>query len=173
MLQPRYLLLFRQCTSCLRSSSNKSHFSSYRALHQEKKSSPSSPFFIPAASVNPKPSFKDSPIKSVNSENSFLESTRQITIDNFSEFDQKRFPQTGKYSGRTVSCQIGRFEQALSTLNKITRENRVAEEHKRSLVRYTPSRARQILRSGRHRIRFKQGVARLANIVLGMRKKSY
>jgi hypothetical protein len=62
---------------------------------------------------------------------------------------------------------------ALAQLNRIAQDNNIREENRKSRVRYKPSDARQMLRSKRHRIRFKQGVARLAEIVLQMRKKSY
>ena len=176
MLQPRCLLAVRKCASCCQFTplATRQQFSIYRYLLEEQKPKPRSPYFLPTASVNTRPAFKDSPVKSISTEDSLLESPLHITVDNIERYEEKqKLPQTGKYSGRTVSCQIGRMGQALNILNKITRDNRVAEEWQRSRVHYPPSTARRMLRSRRHRIRFKQGVARLANIVLRMRKKSY
>lgn len=100
--------------------------------------------------------------------------TKPVSIDNFHQFEEaRRLVQTGKLSGRTVSCPMGKMGMAFSTLNKIIKENGIREEFSNSRERLTPSEARRQLRAKRHRRRFKQGVARLANIVLRMRKKSY
>jgi hypothetical protein len=65
------------------------------------------------------------------------------------------------------------MKSALGKLRVITRDNKVQEEAQKARVRYKPSDARKMLRSKRHRIRFKQGVGRLAEIVLRMRRKSF
>jgi len=175
MLQPRsFLSLRRPCQSCPQFSPyiSKRPFFLYHPLFQEgKPPKPPTTYFIPAA-VNTTPSFRDSPIKSPTS-NSFSNLPTAITIDNIGQLTRAQLPQTGKYTGRTVSCTIGRADLALATLNRISKDNRIQDEWQESKVRYKPSKARQLLRSKRHRIRFNQGIARLVNIVLQMRKKSY
>jgi hypothetical protein len=176
MLPPRSFSFLRQCLSCLRSISHidQRPFSSYNLLLQESKPKPQGPFFVPKTPTDTAPSFKQSPIRSPTTENFLPESPKRITIENIPIIEQARvLPQTGKFSGRTVSCKAGQADRAFVILSQITKDNNIREEWEGSRVRYKPSTARRLLRSKRHRIRFKQGIARLVNIVLRMRKKSY
>jgi hypothetical protein len=180
MLQPRNLLRLRQCVSPVNIPSPLSHRHlsiSRRAFQDNAK--PSSAIFIPTVSVNAKPSFKQSPTSQPLAEDNKVYGSSSshyspsISIDNFLDIETRQLPQTGPLSGRSVSCRPGRVGTALVQLNKIVRENNIAGEHRKSQQRFKPSTARRMLRSKRHRIRFKQGIARLAEIVLKMRKKSY
>lgn len=178
MLQPRNLLRLRQYVSPVNTPSSFScrHASFLRRAFQDNAKS-SSAIFIPTVSANAKPSFKQSPTsQSLAEDNKVYGSSSDyyspsISIDNFLE--TRQLPQTGPLSGRSVSCRPGRLGFALSQLNKIARDNNIVGERRKSDQRFKPSTARQMLRSKRHRIRFKQGIARLAEIVLKMRKKSY
>ena len=178
MLQPRNLVRLRQCISyfeTLPSLINTPHFSTFRCLRQENK--PQSPIFVPKAPSKGRTAFSiESPTKHAgvkDIEGMPLPEAPQVSIDNYFKFETRRLPQTGKLSGRTVSCPMGRMNMAFATLNRIIRDNKIKEEWASRRERLKPSEALRKLRSKRHRIRFKQGVARLANIVLRMRKKNY
>jgi hypothetical protein len=179
MLQPRNLLCFRHSLSSLNVSSslNKRAFSLSRWMFQDS-TNPSSPiFFTPASTGTTKPTFKQSPISlSSSQDTTVLESSYPFTYDNFDNFNTVKgqsLVKTGPLSGRTVTCRPGGVDKAISKLSRITRDNDILGESRKHMRRYKPSTARRMLRSKRHRIRFKQGVGRLAQIVLKMRKKSY
>ena len=122
-----------------------------------------------------KPTFKDSPVKPTDSDlwKTNEPPTIKATFDNLTKIENAQLSRTGKYSGRTVRCPKGKLNLALSSLNRIVRENGVREEFMESKERLPPHEARRKLRSKRHRIRFKQGIARLVGIVMRMRKKSF
>jgi hypothetical protein len=173
MLQPRNLLCFRHCLSSLKVSSslNKRTFSLSRRVLQD---STHPILFTPASSGTTKPTFKQSPISpSSTQDTTVLESSYAITYHNFDTFEGASLVKTGPLSGRSIACRPGRVDMALSKLIRIARDNNIWEESRKHARRYKPSTARRMLRSKRHRIRFKQGVGRLAQIVLKMRKKSY
>lgn len=176
MLQPRNLLCFRHSLSSLNVSSslNKRTFSLSRWMFQDS-TNPSSPiFFTPASTGTTKPTFKQSPISPSSSQDTtILESSYDLTYQNFDTVEGRRLVKTGPLSGRTVTCRPGGVDKAISKLSRITRDNDILGESRKHMRRYKPSTARRMLRSKRHRIRFKQGVGRLAQIVLKMRKKSY
>ena len=180
MVQPRNFVRLRQCISSINLPSTfyKHPLSISRCLHQPGDSNPQNSIFIPTAPSTARTAFsRESPIKQPELD-TFDETgsggAQSVSIDNYHQFEEaRRLAQTGKLSGRTVSCPMGKMGMAFSTLNKIIKENGIKEEFSNSRERLTPSEARRQLRSKRHRRRFKQGVARLANIVLRMRKKSY
>ena len=149
----------------------------FRCLHENDNSTSQTAIFVPTAPSIGRTAFsKESPIKQPALEcidETPLPETPAVSIDNFLDFETRMPPQTGKLSGRTVSCPIGKMNMAFGTLNRIIRENKIREEWQASHERLKPSESRRKLRAKRHRIRFKQGVARLANIVLRMRKKNY
>lgn len=174
MLQPRNFSRLHQSIICAGVSGvlKRRTFSiSPRPLRQPDSNSPSSMFY-PRASNPGRTAFKNSPLKKSDSQE-LLPQNPKLSIDNFLDYEAKRFPQTGKLSGRTVSCPPGKINMALSTLNRIIRENGIIEEFRNSRERLPPNEARRKLRAKRHRIRFKQGISRLANIVLRMRRKCY
>jgi hypothetical protein len=176
MLQPRNLLCFRHYVSSLNVSSslNKRTFSLSQQVFQDSTNLPHPILFTPASSGTTKPTFKQSPISPPSAQDTkVLESSYAITYHNFDAFEGPSLVKTGPLSGRTVACHPGRVDLALSKLVRIARDNNIWEESRKHARRYKPSTARRILRSKRHRIRFKQGVGRLAQIVLKMRKKSY
>jgi hypothetical protein len=180
MMRPRDFVRLRQCVSYIHlpSAFYRSPLSISRCLLQPVDSNPQSSIFVPTAPATGRTAFsRESPIKQPELDTidgTTSRETRPVSIDNFDQFDEaRRLEQTGKLSGRTVSCPMGKMGMAFSTLNKIIKENGIKEEFSNSRERLTPSEARRQLRAKRHRRRFKQGVARLANIVLRMRKKSY
>ena len=134
--------------------------------------------FVPAVS-KPKPSsFRASPVKDKQDIDSPSPTSRRLagTIDAYGRLrlEQLRLlSQTGPLSGRTVEVFRDRFGLGLAKLNRILRENRVIAESKTYSERYPPHEVRNMRKSKAHRRRFAQGVARLANIVLRMRRKSY
>jgi hypothetical protein len=180
MIQPRNFVLIRQCVSyiTLPSTFCRSPLSISRCLLQPVDSNSQSSIFVPTASTTGRTPFsRESPVKQPELDaidGAASGETQRVSIDNFHQFEEaRRLVQTGKLSGRTVSCPMGKMGMAFSTLNKIIKENGIKEEFSNSRERLTPSEARRQLRAKRHRRRFKQGVARLANIVLRMRKKSF
>ena len=173
MLALRSVARIRQCTFCATSMPplHKKPLSiSRQLLHDQPK--PQSKLFVPAPPPGTRPSFKDSPV-SPTADRQIYTSKVEATAYGGRRLEARVLPQTGRFSGRTVECKNGRLRVALTKLYRIARDNNIREEAFKARVRYKPSVARQRLRSKRHRIRFKQGVARLAEIVLRMRKKSY
>lgn len=172
-------LRLRNCISYINLPSTSSFFqrtpfSVSRSLLQGNSSNTQRAIFVPSAPSTERTAFsKQSPIKQQGLEGISEASPPAVSIDNYSSFETQWLPETGKLSGRTVSCPIGRISPALYTLNRIIHENKIREEFHDSYERLKPSEARRRLRAKRHRRRFKQGVARLANIVLRMRKKNY
>ena len=174
MLPLRSLVRIRQCTSCATTIPllHKKYLSTSRQLLQDQPKRQST-VFVPAASTATRTPFKDSPISQSADRQVYDAGVNKVSIDNYPKYEALVLPQTGKYSGRTVRCKPGNMKIALGRLRIITRENKVKEEALKARVRYKPSDARHRLRSQRHRIRFKQGVRRLAEIVLQMRRKSF
>jgi Ribosomal protein S21 len=177
MLQPRNFARLQRsaiCADVFGVPSRRTFSIAFRKLRQSDSNSPSTMFF-PTASNPGRTGFKDSPLKRSDpgevAEMSIQSS--KLSIDNFLDYEARRLPRTGKLSGRTVSCPPGKINMALSTLNRIIKENGIVEEFRNSRERLPPNEARRKLRVKRHRIRFKQGISRLATIVLRMRKKCY
>ena len=180
MMQPRNFVRLRQYVPYINlpSTFSRSPLSISRYLLQPVESNQHNSIFVPPAPTTGRTAFsRESPIKQPELDTidgTVSQETRSVSIDNFDQFEEaRRLVQTGKLSGRTVSCPMGKMGMAFSTLNKIIKENGIREEFSNSRERLTPSEARRQLRAKRHRRRFKQGVARLANIVLRMRKKCY
>ena len=179
MLQPRNFLRCRQYVAPVNVLFPlRRDISASRQVFQDNKNASKALFIPNTSAANLKPSFKQSP--SLSSQDKTLDNTvfgsksSTISIDNFYHVGRlSLLPQTGTLSGRTVSCSRGKVAAALSELGKIVRENNIQEEHRKSKQRYKPSTARRMLRSKRHRKRFKQGIARLVEIVLKMKKKSF
>jgi hypothetical protein len=145
---------------------------SQRVLQDSNK--PSNAIFIPAAPTNSKPSFKQSPVSQTpTEEDNVYNSGPEFSMERALLHQAQKLPQTGPISGRSVSFRPGHMGSGIFKLNQIVRENDIVMENRKFRERYPPSTARRMLRSKRHRIRFKQGVARLVEIVLKMRKKSY
>lgn len=172
MLPLRSVARIRQGTFCATSIPplHKKHLSISRQLLQDQPK-PQSKLFVPAPPPGTRPSFKDSPVSPRADREIYTSKVKATPYG--ARLEARVLPQTGRFSGRTVECKNGGLRMALVKLNRIARDNNIRGEALKARVRYKPSVARQRLRSKRHRIRFKQGVARLAEIVLRMRKKSY
>jgi hypothetical protein len=170
---PRALVRLSQCALSAHRISTSHQFSSFRPLLLPPNESNFR--YIPRTTEESRHQFKESPVNP--SSNGILEDhtpiRKNISVDNAAEMKTRRLAQTGKFSGRTVSCPKLQWPQALGKLNAILRDNQVSAEWNKSRVRLPPSEARRKLASKRHRIRFNQGVGRLVDIVLRMRKKSY
>ena len=149
---------------------------SARTFEQTNSKAPS-PIFVPTSTGSPRTAFsKESPIRQPELESLDampFQDVPPVSIDNIAEIESRRLRQTGTLSGRTVSCPKGKMGMALRTLNKIIQENGIKEEFMSRGYRLPPGEVRRNLRAKWHRIRFKQGVARLVGIVLRMRKKCY
>ena len=133
--------------------------------------------FVPAASTT-KPSFRGSPVKDPEDIDTRPSTSRSPggTVDKYGSLRQEQLrllSQTGPLSGRTVEVFWDRFGLGMAKLNRILRENQVIAESRTYSERYPPHEVRNMRKSKAHRRRFAQGVARLANIVLRMRRKSY
>jgi len=179
MLRPRNFVRLQQCISYINvpATLHNAPFSLSRCLRQQTNSNSQSTIFVPTTPSTERTSFsKESPLKQPaleGIEETSLPEPPAVSIDNYLDFEARMLPQTGKLSGRTVSCPTGKMNIALGQLSRILRENKVQQEWSSHHERLKPSEARRKLRAKRHRVRFKQGVARLANIVLRMRKKNY
>jgi hypothetical protein len=179
MLRPRNFVRLQQYMSYINipTTLQNASFSLSRCVRQQNNSNSQSTIFVPTTPSTKRTSFsKESPLKQPALEG--IEETPPpeipaVSIDNYLDFETRMLPQTGKLSGRTVSCPTGKMNMALGQLSRILRENKVQQEWSSHHERLKPSEARRKLRAKRHRVRFKQGVARLANIVLRMRKKNY
>jgi hypothetical protein len=175
MLRPQNLIRLRQCTSAINASSTlfQRSFSIYAQVQQQKNNLKSqSTFFIPMPSSGGKPKFNESPIESAekhdtNAPTEVSPAFRPI------DYPRQSVPLTGPVSGRSVACKIGRPERAFKELKYILKVNEIQNELAKRKERLPPGEARRELRSRRHRIRFKQGIARLVGIVMRMRKKSF
>jgi hypothetical protein len=174
MLQPRNFARLQHVACADVFVLNRRTFSiACRALRQPGSNSAKT-IFSPTVSNTERTAFKHSPLKKSGFQVVGMPAQNpKLSIDNFLDYEARRLPQTGKLSGRSVSCPPGKINMALSTLNRIIKENGIVEEFRNSRERLPPNEARRKLRAKRHRIRFKQGISRLATIVLRMRKKCF
>jgi len=133
--------------------------------------------FVPAASTT-KASFRSSPVKDPEDIDTRPTTSRSLggTVEKYADLRRQQLrllSQTGPLSGRTVEVFGDRFGLGMAKLNRILRENQVLAESRTFSERYPPHEVKNMRRSKAHRRRFAQGVARLANIVLRMRRKAY
>jgi hypothetical protein len=154
---------------------NRTLSTSPRLLQDDNLPSSTPNIFVPTPST-PKTPFRDSPIK----DDHFVPSTpayrSRSSVEEYGKLQlvrERLLASTGPQSGRSVECKPGRFNMALASLTKILRVNEVRREADKYKERVTPHDVREKRRSRNHRRRFAQGVARMANIVLRMRRKSY
>jgi ribosomal protein S21 len=135
------------------------------------------PTFVPAKSPSAAhKSWNESPVKEAPTDTEVLNAPSRGTIDRYAGLGEEEFrlmPRTGPMSGRTVAVFRDRVGMGMARLNRILKANNVVNESKRYMERLPPHLVRNRKRAAAHRRRFAQGVARMAGIVLRMRRKSH
>jgi small subunit ribosomal protein MRP21 len=154
---------------------NRTLYISPRLLQDDNPPSSTPNIFVPTPSTAKEP-FRQSPIKNEVYAPQTPQYRTENSVDDYASLQRIRerlLVSTGPISGRTVECRRDRFGMALAQLARILKANNVRRESEKYKERNTPHTVREVRRSQNHRRRFAQGVARMANIVLRMRRKSY